>query len=344
MAAEKRLFGQLIQLGTNCWGDLPCPRPAGERAGADLWTPPQKMLDRWGPIYWEMQRLNGEADYLRFDEACWRDVTEKMAAQGMNFVLIDLAEGIVYTRHPELAVKGSWTPEKLRGELARLRQLGLEPLPKLNFSTTHDLWLKEYARMVSTPTYYQVVADLIDDVCELFDTPRFFHVGYDEEDAQHQRNYRYAVVRQGELWWHDLAFVVREVERNGARAWMWADKIWHDRAGFERRMSRDVLVSNWYYLLDFDPPKTSELYPMVHAYEWLEKAGFDQVPTSSSCTDYSTDPRSAQATADHTKKIIAPSRLKGFLQSSWQRTEDRESKLILESIRQLGAVKRGWKA
>ena len=329
MALGKRLFGQLVQLGTNCWGDLPCPRPAGERAGADLWTPPQKMLDRWGPIYWEMQRLNGEADYLRFDEDCWRDVTEKMAAQGMNFVLMDLAEGIVYPSHPELAVKGSWTPEKLRSELARLRKLGLEPIPKLNFSTTHDLWLKDYARMVSTPQYYRVVADLVADVCELFDTPRYFHVGYDEEDAQHQRNYRYAVVRQGELWWHDCLKTIAEVERHGVRAWMWSDKIWHHREEFVKRMPRSVLQSNWYYLGDFNPMKEvdprhkASIYPMVHAYDWLEEAGFDQVPCCSSCGDWRCpDYNNPVLTLDYCreKAHVAPSRLKGLMMAPWCKT------------------------
>ena len=41
----------------------------------------------------------------------------------------------------------------MRKELDRMRALGLEPLPKLNFSTCHDAWLKDYHRMISTPQY-----------------------------------------------------------------------------------------------------------------------------------------------------------------------------------------------
>ena len=95
-------------------------------------------------------------------------------------VLIDLAEGLVYPSHPELAVKGSWSVERMRKELDRLRGMGLEPIPKLNFSTTHDLWLGEYHRMVSTKKYYEVCADLIRDVGEIFGTPRMIHIGFDE--------------------------------------------------------------------------------------------------------------------------------------------------------------------
>ena len=105
-------------------------------------------------------------------------------------LLLDLAEQIVYPSHPELAVKGSWAPERVCKELDRLRGLGLEPIPKLNFSTCHHFWLKEYSRMVSTPEYYKVCADVIRDVCEIFESPRLFHLGWDEErmGAQRQPN------------------------------------------------------------------------------------------------------------------------------------------------------------
>lgn len=335
-AAKGITWSFLLHLGANMWEDV--PRPPAPDGG---W--PSYLKGEALEYQISGRKLSGAKDYLRCDQATWDAATSEMVAQGLNQVVIDLGEGVVYPSHPELAVKGSWSVTKLRAELARLRGAGLEPIPKLNFSTCHDTWLGVYERMASTPTYYKVVADLIRDTCEIFDSPRLFHIGFDEEDYTHQRYYSYVAVRQGELWWHDLLFIIREVEKNGARAWMWADKIWHDRTGFEKRMSRDVLMSNWYYLLDFDPAKDSELYPMVHAYEWLEKAGFDQVPTSSSCTDYSTDPRNAQATAEYTKKIIDTSRLKGFLQSSWQRTEDRSRKLVLASIRQIGDVKRQWK-
>ena len=65
----------------------------------------------------------------------------------------------------------------LKEELKKLRDAGLEPIPKLNFSTAHDTWLGPYSRCVSTPTYYKACEDLIEEVVELFDKPRFFHLG-----------------------------------------------------------------------------------------------------------------------------------------------------------------------
>ena len=79
----------------------------------------------------------------------------------------------------------------MRDEVVRLREMGLEPIPKLNFSTCHDAWLGPYARMVSTPQYYQVVKDLIAETIEMFGNPRLFHLGMDEEALVHQRQFEY---------------------------------------------------------------------------------------------------------------------------------------------------------
>ena len=135
-------------MGTNMWSDVP--------------------VKSWGRFKSEDLHLVCQADHLRFDEAVWRTLTECMQKVRMNMVVIDLGEAIQYQSHPELAVKGSWPVEKFRKELARLRAMGLEPIPKLNFSTTHDTWLKEYGRQVSTPTYYRVCADLVREVLREF--------------------------------------------------------------------------------------------------------------------------------------------------------------------------------
>ena len=83
---------------------------------------------------------------------------------------------------------------------------------------------------MSTPAYYKVCGELIAEVAQLFDKPRFFHLGYDEETAGNQVNNDYVVVRQHELWWHDFEFFVAEVQRHGMRPWIWSDYGWkhHD--------------------------------------------------------------------------------------------------------------------
>ncbi len=227
--------------------------------------------------------------YLRFDTGLWNDLLKSMVEVGMNMVVIDLGDAVKYESHPEIAVRRAWTPARLRRELARMRRMGLEPIPKLNFSTGHDAWLGPYSRCVSTDTYYGVCADLIAEVIGLFDTPRFFHLGMDEETAHHQRNHEYVVIRQHDLWWHDLYLLFEQVEKGGVRPWVWSDPIWRDPETFIKKMPTSALQSNWYYGARF-----SKRINYVAAYLLLEEHGYDQVPTGSNWTV----PENFEKTAD----------------------------------------------
>jgi hypothetical protein len=257
--------------------------------------------------------------YLRCDRSLWNDLTNQMAAAGMNMLIVDLGEGVVYDSHPELAVEGSWTPDELRTELARLRSIGIEPIPKMNFSTAHDAWLGDYGRMVSTKSYYEVVTDLIAEGIALFDGPRFFHLGMDEETPQHQRYSEYAVIRQHDLWWRDLYFMIEQVEKAGARSWIWSDYMWHHEEDFLRKMPRSVLQSNWYYGEEFhhfenSTPGSAET--RVKAYVTLEEHGYDQVPTGSNWSS----PVNFERTVEFCQSTIAPERLLGFMTAPWHAT------------------------
>ncbi len=79
---------------------------------------------------------------LRCRDDLWRIAADHVAAKGMNQIVIDVGEGLVFPRRPELAIEGSWSAEKLASEVERLHGLGLEVVPKLNFSTTHSGWMK----------------------------------------------------------------------------------------------------------------------------------------------------------------------------------------------------------
>jgi len=271
--------------------------------------------------------------YLRFDESLWNELLPEMVKAGVNMVVIDLGEGVQYASHPEIAVDGSWSVERLQAELEKLRGMGIEPIPKLNFSTTHDAWLGPYSRMVSTPAYYDVCRDLIGEVIEIFDRPRLFHLGMDEETAEHQRHQSYAVMRQFDLWWHDLLFLVKEVEKKGARAWIWSDYLWHHPDEFFERMPRSVLQSNWYYGDDFNP----EL-GYVKAYLDLEKHGFDQVPTGS---NWSCDSNFG-GTVEFAKKNTPRERLAGFLQTVWRPTLEEYRQKHLDAIDQLARAREAF--
>ncbi|MBN1348561.1 Tat pathway signal protein [candidate division KSB1 bacterium] len=266
--------------------------------------------------------------YLRFDDSLWNDILKQMVAAGMNMLVIDLGDGVKYESHPEIAVEGAWSIARLKQELDRAREMGLEPIPKLNFSTCHDTWMGPYARMVSTDTYYAVCRDLIAETISLFDKPRFFHLGMDEETYEHQRRYEYVVIRQHDLWWRDIYFLFEQVEKGGARPWIWSDYLWHHPELFLHKMPKSVVQSNWYYGEKFSDDLTGP-----KAYIDLEAHGYEQIPTGSNWTL----PENFPSTVAFCKQHIAPERLLGFFQTSWKPTleacRDRHEQAI-EMVRQ----------
>ncbi|MBQ6615323.1 MAG: hypothetical protein IJH67_03040 [Thermoguttaceae bacterium] len=302
------IWGNMLNLGHNMWGD-----------STTAYTP--------------------KTDKLLCQDAIWEKLTNQMQAAGLNLLLIDLGEGIQYQSHPELAIEGSWSIEKLQKELKRLRSMGIEPIPKLNFSACHDTWLGEYSRMVSTKKYYEVCADLIKEVCEIFDTPRFFHLGYDEETAGHQSTYEYVVIRQGELWWHDFLFFVDTVNKQNVRPWIWSDYYWRHSEEFLKRMPKCVLQSNWYYGPEFDIEKLKVkdefTAKRVQTYIDFDKAGFDQVPTGS---NWANDVNFGGMVEFCTKNLSKES-LKGFLQTPWHATTENFLEHHLKAIAQVKAAK-----
>lgn len=302
---DKMIWGYLIHLGYNMWGD---------------WDNPKIKLENWPA-----------RPYLRCDEKLWDDLMPVMQEAGINLAVIDLGEGVQYQTHPELAVKGSWSREHLKEKLGQMRKLGIEPIPKLNFSTGHDIWLGDYSRRVSTEPYYKVCADLIGEACDLFDHPRFFHIGMDEETQEHQESYEYCVIRQHGLWWKDLLFFVGEVEKNKSRAWMWSDHVWRHHDEFFEKMPHSVLQANWYYGEPFN-----EDINYVKAYLDLEEKGYDQIPAGSNWSS----PKNFKNMVEYLAKKIDPKHLKGFLQTVWHPTLEGFRDKHLAAISQVGEARK----
>ncbi|MFW6597801.1 hypothetical protein ACQBAU_02190 [Propionibacteriaceae bacterium Y2011] len=309
------MWSYLIHLGVNMWSDREEPLP-GEPS---------------------LPGVTFRTTRLATHKAVWDEVTHELAKAGFTHLVIDLGEAIRYESHPELAVDGAWSTDQLRTELARLRELGLTPIPKLNFSASHDTWLGPYGRQLSTPVYYEVVADLIAEVAELFDSPEYFHLGMDEETDGHQQRYQYAVIRRRELWWHDLEFMLDCTRKAGARPWVWSDAAWHHPEDYYTKMPKDVLQSNWYYGLWFggnelDRPRV--LNREYHlAYLDLEDHGYDQVPTGSSWHNAWDN---LDLTVDYCQERVAPERLLGFMQAPWVMTTANDLDTHLRTI-EMGA-------
>ena len=303
----------LLHLGHNMWcewlpGDLNATARIHERYAPDL--------------------------KLRSRDELWRRVTARMAERRLNMLVIDIGEGLVYPSHPELAIEGSWSPDRLRAEIVRLRGMGIEAIPKLNFSATHDGWLKHYHRMLTLPKYYEVVKEVIRDVAEVFDTPRFFHLGFDEETTSHSGNRNYFVMRTGDLWWHDFLYTVKCAEDCGCRPWVWSDYGW-DHPDYLRRCPKSVVQSNWYYDesyggFDIATNKTTGRRILKEFYD-LEAAGFDQIPCGTNWVGWKR--RKENVGADDVigklvklgREVISDRHLLGFMMAPWASCDSEEN-------------------
>ena len=313
----------LVHLGWGMWGDLPTePKRDGiqtkiltDEEYASVMIPEHLAKDR-----------------LHFNEAFWRDeVSPKFRAAGCNCIIVDVGEALRYPSHPELALADSWTPEKLKAEIDRLRRMGYEVFPKLNFSTAHDAWLREYGRMVSTKKYYEVCADVIRDAIDVFAPVSNFHIGFDEEDLPNfHKSSSMMVVRQGELWWHDLNWLVREVERRGARVWAWSDYLRrHNEEQFKdefcKKMPKSVVQNPWMY---WTKKAKMDTEPFIQAFLRLAEAGYDVAPCGSNCYGVT---ENFPDMSEYCAEKIAPERLKGMIMAPWIRMIPEYRRLHMEA-------------
>ncbi len=294
MQNKNFMWAHLLHLGSNMWNE------EGNTRGREHRSTPCA------------------SNTLRFDRELWVSHTKELRDIGVNTLIIDVAEALQYKSHPEISAEGALTHEELSAEVERLKNLGFEVIPKLNFSTCHDVWLKDYSRMISTPIYYQVCRDVIEEVAEVF-KPNHFHLGMDEENMQNQRNQMIAIVRQHELWWHDFYYLVECVERVGARPWIWADYFWSHPEECIEKMPKSVVMCGWYYWKCFGDriENSKELQTMLAGFERLSALGYDQVPTASVWAE----PDNLEELVGYCAERIDPAHWLGMMQTTWERID-----------------------
>jgi len=307
--------------------------------GYNMWADPEEK-DGVRGFYYGSPAEVAATPRLRFRRETWDKIVSMLCGAGCNMIVLDIGEGIRFDCAPELAAEDAWTKEEMKAELSRLRSLGFEVIPKLNFSTCHDEWLGIYSRMVSTPPYYEIVKKLISETAELFDRPRFFHIGMDEEGMGCQKKFNMVVIRQGELWWHDFNYICDCVREAGCRPWMWADYLFDHEEEFLARMPKDVLMSYWYYGNFPGDDTVKQVHTQgyaekcVRCYELLHQHGFEQIPGTSNW-DITGNLRS---TVKFCEEKCSGKRLLGYLQTVWYATAPENLPKYEEAIGELAEL------
>lgn len=314
---DQKMWAVLLHLGSNMWGKKESVPPVEERhPSADYYR-----------------------DYMRCEKDIWEKVTNFLPGCGINTVLIDMGEGVKLDSHPELAVEGSWSKEEFKAELKRLREMGLTPLPKYNFSCCHNGWMQDYSYMVGLPEYNKVCRDIVAETIELFDHPAFFHLGLEEETLGNQKSFPVATIRSPKKKTEDALELFQVCKEGGARPWIWMDPDTLENFGGEemfcREIPKDVLVSNWYYGRIKRDRATLESNRFAALYYKLDQWGYEQVPTSSTWSLW----RNSEMTMRFCKQYVKDENLVGYMTAPWLMTWERSYYGLLHDAYTFGKAK-----
>ena len=188
-----------------------------------------------------------------FDMDVARAMVEELAAQKFNLLLLNVSDSVLYKRHPEFARSYSVPMKQVAALAAYARRLGLEVVPKLNFSRSpincHNHWMRAPGEAWHThfedEYYWKTAFDCIDEVMAACRPQRFFHVGMDEDHERSCAQYREAlrVLRTG-------------LKKRGLRMVSWSDSGLDYASGqayrekseqAEQHLPRDCVRLLWNY-------------------------------------------------------------------------------------------------
>ncbi|MBQ9773533.1 MAG: hypothetical protein IJW30_02610 [Clostridia bacterium] len=298
----------------------------GGNGSRDQWS----LLEHRGPAV--CQSTGRYKDTPAIDRALLYELIDALPALGIDLVVLDVLDAMQYDSHPEISLKNAFTHEEMRALLSHMREIGLEPVPKLNFSSCHDTWLKDYGKMKGTAKYYEVVKDLIDEVCEVFDRPSLFHLGMDEEDvATHKKSL--TIIRCSDLWFHDLYFYMDCVEKNGVRPWIWGDYYWANAEVFKKKIPKELLISNWGYMRYWEGHARVKM--QYDTYDALAELGYDQLPCGSTWCCHQ---NIAQIVHYFKKKELVNEHLVGFMVAPWTGVAEASRYWLLDDAHRLQAA------
>jgi hypothetical protein len=184
-----------------------------------------------------------------FDLRVAGEIVDAMADSGLNLLVVDVADGVVYRSHPELKRRYSVPIAQLRQLAEHARQRGIEVVPKLNFAQSgrhhHNEWFRPHRRLFDSKEYWRLAFELVDELIGVCRPERFFHVGMDEDHDRSHRQFAEAICTLAE-----------GMKERDLRAVMWKDSpvtggAWEchgekSRAA-EKTTPRDVVQVPWGY-------------------------------------------------------------------------------------------------
>lgn len=253
-----------------------------------------------------------------FDLNLALEAVDTMAEVGLNLLVIDCEDGVEYASHPELKRRYSVPMAQLEALARRAEGCGIEVVPKINFARSslhhHNDWFRPYDRLFDTGEYWQRAFQVIDELIAACRSPRFFHIGMDEDHDRAHSQYVAAI----ETLHAGLA-------ERGLRTIIWNDSahkggaLVHAEKSLvaEKAIPRDIVQVPW----EYTRAQTATI-------ERLVGVGFEV---------WGAPGRSAEQVAAWRDDLL---RLggKGILLTYWRPCRPSNRKAMLDMLRELGPV------
>jgi hypothetical protein len=166
--------------------------------------------------------------------------------QKINWVGLEVLQGMKFDRHPEINGPSAWTKDEVRQVVAFLRNNGVEVFPLVN-SLGHANWLvipmpqlredgDTNTLCTRHPDVRRVLTDVYDEIIAVFE-PRVFHFGLDEirwqtlNVPEEKRCPRCAGLDKRDLFVEHVRWLHQFADSRNLRMLMWADMILPEHNG-----------------------------------------------------------------------------------------------------------------
>lgn len=288
---------------------------------------PKKALETQGFLihvsHYDPQWCDDKDSEAPFDPDVAVELLDAMAECGMNLLVVDCADGVLYRSHPELERHYSVPMSALEKLAAAAGERGIDVVPKLNFAKSgrnlHDQWMRPYSDQRSwlrgLDEYWKVAGDLIAELVEVCRPGRFFHIGMDEDHYRSLEQYVEAVKT-----------LRRVIKKHRLRAVIWNDSCHFEKTAIaqvhadkcraaEALLPRDVVQVLWDY---------GRAHPAV--VKRIAKEGFEV---------WAAPGRSAEQ-VEKWKGALAAGGGKGLLMTNWTKCDRKNRAQLLEMVRTLG--------
>jgi hypothetical protein len=196
---------------------------------------------------------------------------DRLRESGYDTILWELENKVAWETCPDCVAPDAYTKSEFRTILRRCRELGLESIPLFQTIGHAEYVLKADSRRLlredpsstgqycpQAPAVREFLQAWIREYVELFDSPRYFHLGADEARrlgfCPTCKDY-VATHSVGRLYTEQINGLAEFVRAHGARPMIWGDMVLHHPEALDF-LAKDIVICDW-------------VYDVYHGYSWI---------------------------------------------------------------------------